>query len=109
VGTGGGDQAGPRSPGCSYGESGSGLQRIMTGWRGVLAKRHLPRPQIRMAQEPVHEPGRSAHQSTARRLLPLTRSSGSQPGVVVLGVAVIAAAVSYEHAHGLIRAHGKYG
>jgi hypothetical protein len=44
-----------------------------------------------------------------RRLLPLTRSSGSQPGVVVLGVVVIAAAVSYEHAHGLIRAHGKYG
>ena len=48
MGTGGGDQAGPRSPGCSYGESGSGLQRLMTRWRGVLAKRHLPRPQVRV-------------------------------------------------------------
>ena len=34
--------------------------RFMTWRRGVLSKGHLPRPQIRMMQESVHEMGRSA-------------------------------------------------
>jgi hypothetical protein len=35
-------------------------QRLMTWWRGVLTEGHRPSLQIRVVQEPVHEPGRSA-------------------------------------------------
>ena len=63
-------------PGISGARRGR-LPHLMTWWRGVLAKGHRPRLQIRVAQDAVHQPGRSADAGPV--VVPQCRH---QPGVV---------------------------